>query len=126
MNLKSFLFFTLTLVTTSLALAQKGKILIVSTNIDSVGSNRSGTFLREIAYPFQYFTDQGYQVDILTPRGGAASIYQRDKEADELIVIRDSELFKNKTAATLSPNEIKPKDYRAVFYPGGHGQYLML
>src|SRR5688500_2131642 len=115
MNLKSLMSFCLILLTTTLTLAQKGRILIVSTNIDSVGSNRSGTFLREIAYPFQYFTDQGYQVDILTPKGGAASIYQRDKEADELIVIRDSELFKNKTSATLNPGEIKPKDYKAVF-----------
>jgi putative intracellular protease/amidase len=121
--LKSFLFCSLILVATSLTYAQK-KILIVSTNIDSVGSNRSGTFLREIAYPFQYFTDQGFQVDILTPRGGAASIYQRDKEADELIIIRDSELFKKKTSVTLNPTEIKPKDYQAVFYPGGHGQYF--
>lgn len=104
--------------------AQTKRVLIVSTNIDSVGANKSGTFLREIAYPFQYFTDQGIEVDIVTPRGGAAAIYQRDKEADDLIVIRDSELFKSKTANTLSPGEVKASNYTAVFYPGGHGQYF--
>lgn len=125
MNLvKSHLFFLVFVFASTVVCAQKKRILIVSTNIDSVGSHRSGTFLREIAYPFQYFTDAGYEVDILTPRGGAASIYERGKEADELIVIRDSDLFKNKTSNTLSPQEIKARDYQGVFYPGGHGQYF--
>jgi putative intracellular protease/amidase len=119
---KSLLFFLLILFT-SLSYAQNKKVLIVSTNIDSVGSNKSGTFLREIAYPFQYFTDNGYQVDIVTPKGGVAAIYQRDKEADELIKIRDSEVFIKQTTNTLSPSQVNVKEYNSVFYPGGHGQY---
>ncbi len=121
---KLFLFCSLGAFTSVNSNAQVKKILIVSTNIDSVGTNRSGTFLREIAYPFQYFTDKGYDVDVVTPCGGAASIYQRDKEADDLILVRDSELFRKKTANTLSPADVKARNYAAVFYPGGHGQYF--
>ncbi|MBA4058681.1 MAG: hypothetical protein C0490_28450, partial [Marivirga sp.] len=94
------------------------------TNIDSVGSNQSGTFLREIAYPFKYFTDQGYQVDIVTPKGGKAVVYQRPKEADDLIQIQNSELFISRIIKTLTPEQVTPRDYSAVFYPGGHGQYF--
>lgn len=104
--------------------AQEKKILIVSTNIDSVGASQSGTFLREIAYPFKYFTDQGYTVEIVTPKGGKAALYRRPKEADDLILIQNSEAFISKTSATLSAVQVNPKDYVAVFYPGGHGQYF--
>ena len=122
--LKSLLSVALLLIVVGAAHAQKKRVLIVSTNVDSVGSNKSGTFLREIAYPFQYFTEKGFEVDIVTPDGGAAAIYQRDKEADELIVIRDSELFIRKTTTTLSPGQVNTREYAAVFYPGGHGQYF--
>lgn len=103
--------------------AQKNKILIVSTNRDSVGTHASGTYLPEIAYPFQYFTDNGYEVDIVTPKGGKASIYKRDMPA-ELEMIFTSERFVAKTDHTPSPSSVKANDYAAVFYPGGHGQYF--
>lgn len=104
--------------------AQNKRILIVSTNTDSVGLSKSGSFLREIAYPFKYFINQGYQVDIVTPKGGVAAIYQRENENEDLIKIRDSEEFISATENTLSANEVRPGDYVAVFYPGGHGQYF--
>ena len=122
MKLNHFVF-ALLLICSLSATAQK-KILIVSTNVDSVGVNASGTYLPEIAFPFKYFTDQGFDVDVVTPTGGVAAIYQRAKESDELIVIRDSELFLSKTRNTLAPAQVKAAGYAAVFYPGGHGQYF--
>jgi putative intracellular protease/amidase len=100
------------------------KILIVATNVDSVGNNVSGSFLMEIAYPFQYFIDKGYDVDILTSKGGKVAIYDNGKVKEDLAKIQNSELFKSKINTSLSPAEIKVKDYTAVFYPGGHGQYF--
>ena len=116
-------FFILLLICSLSATAQK-KILIVSTNVDSVGANASGTYLPEIAFPFKYFTDHGFDVDVVTPKGGAAAIYQRAKEPEELILIRDSENFISKTRNTLAPGQVKAAGYVAVFYPGGHGQYF--
>ncbi|MFM8741893.1 MAG: hypothetical protein ACKODM_01010, partial [Cytophagales bacterium] len=104
--------------------AQKKKILIISTNRDSVGTNASGTYLPEIAYPFQYFTDNGYEIDIVTSKGGKAAIYDRGNLADALSKIKKSGLFITKTSYTLSPLQVKPTEYIAVFYPGGHGQYF--
>ena len=127
LNLKTL--FALSLVAlnffaTFYAYAQDKRILIVSTNTDSVGQNKSGSFLREIAYPFKYFTDMGYKVDIVTPKGGVASIYERDGEKEDLIKIRDSEVFVSAIKKTHHPEEVRPGDYAAVFYPGGHGQYF--
>lgn len=108
----------------SICFAQSKKILIVATNVDTVGSHWSGSFLMEIAYPFQYFVDQGYDVDIVTPKGGKTAIYDNAKVAEDLAKIQHSALFLKKTNASLSPVEVKTTDYRAVFYPGGHGQYF--
>jgi len=107
----------------SLVFSQK-KILIVATNVDSVGNNVSGSFLIEIAYPFQYFVDHGFDVDVLTPKGGKTAIYDNGKAKDDLKAIRESKLFKQKTEASLAPTDVKIKNYSAVFYPGGHGQYF--
>lgn len=104
------------------AYAQPKKILIVSTNIDSVGKNASGTYLMEIAHPFKYFTDNGFEVDIVTHKGGKAAIY--GKVTDDLSPISTNELFIAKTENTLSPDQVNIKEYAAVFYPGGHGQYF--
>ncbi len=104
--------------------AQRQKILIVSTNRDSVGVNASGTFLKEIAFPFQHFTDQGFEVDVVTPKGGKAAIYHWGATPENLDRIQKNDLFKQKTSTTLSPNEVITSSYSAVFYPGGHGQYF--
>lgn len=102
--------------------AQKS-ILIISTNTDSVGSNRSGTYLMEIAYPFKTFTDKGFTVDIVTPKGGKAAIYEA-KSPTDLAQIRDSKSFVDKTSNTLSPDQVNASEYTAVYIPGGHGQYF--
>ncbi|WP_158561197.1 type 1 glutamine amidotransferase domain-containing protein [Emticicia sp. C21] len=104
--------------------SQIKKVLIVATNIDSVGTHKSGTYLMEIAYPFQYFIDKGFEVDILTPKGGKTSLYDNGKVAEDLAKIQKNELFIKKTNNSLSPVEVKWADYSAVFYPGGHGQYF--
>ncbi len=106
------------------ALAQKPRVLIVSTNRDSVGVNASGTYLKEIAYPFRQFTSEGFDVDIVTPRGGRAAIYLVGNTPDDLSAIQNDELFVGKTLATLQPGQVDPMLYSAVFYPGGHGQYF--
>lgn len=118
---KTFLTLSLIVIAT-IAFSQK-RILIISTNIDSVGNNRSGTYLPEIAYPFKSFTDKGYAVDIVTPRGGVASIYEAKTKPD-LAEIRDSKAYIDKTSNTLSPAAVDPTKYSAVYVPGGHGQFF--
>ncbi|HZY82892.1 MAG TPA: type 1 glutamine amidotransferase domain-containing protein [Cyclobacteriaceae bacterium] len=117
-----FTTFILIILTTSTSFSQKS-VLIISTNIDSVGNNRSGTYLMEIAFPFKHFTDKGFTVDIVTPRGSNAAIYEA-KTNEELARIRDSRSFIDKTSNTLSPDQVNPSKYSAVFVPGGHGQFF--
>lgn len=100
------------------------KILIVATNVDLLGKNENGTYLIEIAYPFQYFIDNGYEVDVLTPKGGQTAIYPKEFAGPGVGKIQRSDLFISKTKNSLSPAEVKYSDYNAVYYPGGYGQFF--
>lgn len=100
------------------------KILIVASNLGTVGKNENGTYVVEIGYPFQYFIDNGYSIDIVTPKGGQAPIYPREYAGFDLGRIQRSELFVSKTNNSISAKDLKDTAYVAVFYPGGYGQFF--
>lgn len=106
---------------TTFAYAQK--ILIISTNVGILDNASNGTFLMEIAYPVLVFMEAGFEVDILTPKGGKAARYHRGELPKSLAKIQYSEYFKQKTENTLLPNQINTKEYAGVYYPGGGGQF---
>lgn len=99
------------------------KILIVATNVAEFGTTGNGSLSWEIAFPFQYFTDSNYGVDIVTPKGGKVAIYDL-LMTPELKTILDSDLFKSKIKKSLTPADVSDSDYVAVFYPGGYGQFV--
>lgn len=103
--------------------AQGRKILIVSTNIDSLQGDANGTFLMEIAYPVAVWQRLGIEVDVLTPKGGKAAVYHRGKRDSSLARIEESDYFKKKIGHSLTPGDINPADYAGIFYPGGGGQF---
>ena len=107
----------------SVSIGRAQKIVIVSTNVDRLNNESNGTFLMEIAYPFSVFTKAGYDVDILTPKGGRAAIYHRGELNDDLNKIQQDEKFKQKTENSFSPKEINTSEYSGIFYPGGGGQF---
>jgi putative intracellular protease/amidase len=113
--------FCICLLISFVTIAQR-KILIVSTNRDSVGINASGTYLKEIANPYKHFKQKGFDMDIVTPKGGKAAIY--GTVSDDLKEIVNDSAYISKVMNTLSPDQVCFKDYVAVFYPGGHGQYF--
>lgn len=102
---------------------RRPKMLIVSTNVGKVGESVSGTFLMEIALPFKYFTDVGFDVDIVTPKGGKAEIYHAGEEDQLLNEIKGSALFVAKSSNSLAPRQVRSADYLGIYYPGGHGQF---
>lgn len=65
----------------------------------------------------------GYQVDYVSPRGGYTPI-----DPHSLAMADDTDWtwyqtkeFMNRLGATLKPSEVKPDDYVAIYFAGGHG-----
>ncbi len=101
------------------------KILIVVTNHDRLGTTgrKTGFYLDEVAHPHAVFTQAGFEVDFVSPTGEEAPIDPKSYDLDDPLNQQfvDNETVMAQIEDTLSPQEIDPSEYSAVFFAGGHG-----
>jgi putative intracellular protease/amidase len=96
---------------------------MVLTSHDKLGETGRGTgfYLSEAAHPWQAFASSGYQVDLVSPRGGTPPMDGADlTDAVQKAFMDDGEMAV-KLASTSRPADIDPDAYDAIFYAGGHG-----
>lgn len=102
------------------------RILFVVTNHGELGDTgkETGWFLPEVAHPYHVLTEEGFQIDFASPQGGSAPLDPSSKDLDDEQnrAFYEEHVSEDDTLEdTLSPSEIDPNDYGAVFYAGGHG-----
>lgn len=102
------------------------KILIVETNVTRYAKTKepTGLWLGEAAEFIAEVKKAGFEVDYVSPLGGFVPLDPRsmkyvDKEIME--VYEDPTFVQKGLVNTLSPEEIDPKEYIAIYYTGGHG-----
>lgn len=100
------------------------KILIVGSNVAEYNHQVNGTYLMEIAIPFRLLTQQGFEVDVVTPQGGKTAIYHKGDTVKILKDILADASFVQKTAASLRPDQVVPANYQAIIFPGGYGHFV--
>lgn len=81
----------------------------------------TGFYLPEAAHPYAVFTQAGYEVDFMSPQGGQPPMDGVDLEDPLQKSFVDDPVVTGKLAQTLTPDQIDPSDYAAIFYAGGHG-----
>lgn len=91
-------------------------ILMIVTSHDQINATRkTGLWFEEFAEPYRAFRQQGYEVTVASPKGGAAPIDPNSQpetpDATLMAVIADTVRLENVNLAA----------YDAVFLPGGHG-----
>ena len=99
----------------------KKRILIIASSANVIGPNNraTGSFLTEIANPYETFKKQGYDVDIASVNGGEAPLdgmFEKDEELNNAFLTGDG-LEKMKHTTPIS--QVNVADYDAVFVPGG-------
>jgi putative intracellular protease/amidase len=98
------------------------KILIVLTSHDDLGgTGKTGFYVSETAYPWQVFSEAGYEVDLASPQGGEPPQDGADRTDPVQKAFLDDAEMSRKLARTLRPEDVDPEDYAAIFYAGGHG-----
>ncbi|ASK29462.1 type 1 glutamine amidotransferase domain-containing protein [Chryseobacterium sp. T16E-39] len=99
----------------------KPKILIIVSNASSIGSGnrRTGTFLSEVAHPYEEFSKADYQIDF-------ASLTGETPYLDALNLANDPDNLKFLTGTGWSDmqkgvqlSDVNSDEYDAVFIPGG-------
>lgn len=99
------------------------KVLFVVTSHTQLGNtgDKTGYFLGEVTHPLEELTQAGYEIDFVSPKGGATEAYGIDLEDPINKKYWESADYQEKLANTKKPSEVNAKDYAAIFYAGGHG-----
>ena len=100
--------------------AQK-RILFVTSNQHFYGNSTINTanHFGEIVVPYDIFTKAGFEIDFLSPEGGAIPIgYISTSSNTQKKYLYDG-FFMNKLAHTMKPSEINADNYSAIYYSGG-------
>ena len=102
------------------------KILMILTNHTQLGNtgNKTGFFLREVAYPYSILNEKGHEITLCSPKGGKVSAdplsldYGEDKT---IIKFYENEKIKEKLNSTHKPEDINSEDFKCIVFTGGHG-----
>lgn len=99
------------------------RILIVVTSHDQMGDTGTptGAFFPEITHPYAVFTDHGYAVDIVSPKGGRTPLVAAGTRDSVTARLLYDATFMGKLGDAKTPDEVDPADYAAIYYAGGHG-----
>lgn len=102
------------------------RILHVVTNVAHYDdpSHPTGLWLSELAHAWEVFEERGFEQTIVSPDGGKSPLEPRSLKFPNYD--RVAKAWHNDPARmallenTLSPDQIDPADYDAIYYTGGH------
>lgn len=99
----------------------KNRILIIASSARNIGPHhrQTGSFLTEIAHPYETFKKEGYAVDIASVEGGEAPLdgmFEKDEKLNEAFLHGDG---LEKMQKSIPVAKVNVLDYDALFVPGG-------
>lgn len=99
------------------------KVLFVLTSTNTLGTSghKTGAYLSEITHPYEELTKAGYSIDMVSPQGGKVPLDGVKMDDPINATWMNDEEFLEKIEKTLRPSQVKPQDYAAIFFAGGHG-----
>jgi putative intracellular protease/amidase len=99
------------------------RALIVLSSHDRLGDTgrTTGFYLPEAAHPHRVFTEAGWAVDFVSPKGGRPPMDGVDLSDPVQQAFLDDPQVTAALAATATPDQVDPGEYDVIFYAGGHG-----
>ncbi len=104
----------------SLTAAEPKPVLMLVTGADQMTNGKpTGLWLEEFAVPYLALQKAGYQIEVATPKGGAAPIDERSEPTPEQATAwKEAE---KRLSDTKALSGIRAENFSAIFIPGGHG-----
>lgn len=101
----------------------KGKVLFVVTSHEDLGNTgkKTGYWLSEVTHPWVILKNAGYTVDFVSPKGGKCPVEGVDPNDPANKEFAQDILGQKKLNLSMKPEEVKPEEYKAIFFAGGHG-----
>lgn len=99
------------------------RILFVLTSHGVKGSTGepTGFYLSEVTHPYEILTRAGYEVDFVSPKGGRPPVDGLKLDDPINAAFWKDPAMQRRLDSTLRPDQVRPEDYEAIFYAGGHG-----
>ena len=97
------------------------KILFIVSNAEFYGDSElsASNHFAEIILAYDEFIAGGYEVDFVSPEGGAVPVGYLDESSEIQNRYLADQAFMNKLKTTLSPEQVAVSNYLAVYYGGG-------
>lgn len=101
----------------------KKKVLFAVTSHDKKGDSGqpTGYYLSEVSHPWEVLQTAGYEIDFVSPKGGKAPVDGLNLDDPINKKFWDDAIYRSKVENTMKPSEVKPEDYVAIHFAGGHG-----
>lgn len=99
------------------------KILIALTSHDALGDTgkKTGAYLSEITHAHAVFVAAGFAVDFVSVQGGRVPLDGVDRKDPVNATFLDDPSWVAALETTKKPGEVRPGDFDAIYYAGGHG-----
>jgi len=99
------------------------RILFVLTNHAELGDSGdpTGFFLSEASHPYQVLREAGYEIDFVSPQGGAVPIDPSSHDLDDAANAAFLDAEENALQDTFAPIGVEGNAYAAIYFAGGHG-----
>jgi putative intracellular protease/amidase len=99
------------------------RVLFVLTSHDTLGSTgkETGFYLPEVTHPYEAFEQAGIEVEFVSPKGGKAPMIGIDLQDPLNKAFLEDSAKLAKVENTLTPAQVEPSHYDAIFFAGGHG-----
>ena len=100
----------------------KDKVLFVVTSHSELGDSgrKTGYFLSEVTHPWSVLGEK-YDIDVVSPKGGRPPVDGFNLDDPINRKFWDNPDWQDKMSSTMTPDEVNPDEYKAIFYAGGHG-----
>lgn len=99
------------------------KVLMVLSSHQELGNTgkTTGYYLSEVTHAYAVFEEAGYQIDLVSTKGGLPPVDGFDLEDTTNKKYWNDKDFQKKLKNTLTPSEVNYQDYTVIYYAGGHG-----
>jgi len=106
-------------------MSKRRAILVVVSSHDRMGDSDkpTGYWLGEVTHFHDPLAKRGFEIEVVSPKGGKPpidpkSISRRDKVS---AAFQADPALARKLEETLTPADVDPSAYEAIYYAGGHG-----
>lgn len=98
------------------------KILFTVTSHGQLGDTgrKTGYWLSEVTHPWSVLGEE-FEIDVVSPKGGQPPVDGFDLSDPINKKFWDDPSWQKKMSATMTPDEVNPSEYAAMFFAGGHG-----